>query len=47
MQKAVHLMKINNTDYFYMNSLLPEKECGPKDVETMQNLFNKGIFQLV
>ncbi|MHA2394440.1 MAG: hypothetical protein ACXAEX_21080, partial [Promethearchaeota archaeon] len=44
--KAVKLMKSKNRDYFYINSLLPEKECTPKDVDALLKLFDKGVFEL-
>ncbi|MHA2397812.1 MAG: hypothetical protein ACXADU_02850 [Promethearchaeota archaeon] len=44
--KAVHLMKTENKDYFYAHSLLPEEECSPKDVESFLNLIDKEIFKL-
>jgi len=44
--KAVHLMKTENKDYFYAHSLLPEQECSPKDVESFLNLIDKEIFKL-
>jgi len=45
--KAVSLMKTKNMNHFYIKSLLPGKECSPKDVETILNLLEKKIFQLV
>ena len=45
--KAVSLMKTKNMNHFYIKSLLPGKECSPKDVETILNLIEKKIFQLV
>jgi hypothetical protein len=44
--KAVHLMKTENKDYFYVHSLFPEKECSPKDVESLLDLIDKKIFEL-
>ncbi|MFW9783287.1 MAG: hypothetical protein ACFFFB_13475 [Candidatus Heimdallarchaeota archaeon] len=44
--KAVHYMKSNDKDYFYISSILPEKECSPKDVEAVLSLFAKGVFEL-
>ena len=44
--KAILLMKSKNLDQFYINSLLPGKECNLKDVENILNLFDKGIFQM-
>ncbi|MBA7523120.1 hypothetical protein ES705_15243 [subsurface metagenome] len=44
--KAVALMKTKNMNHFYIKSLLPGKECSPKDVETILNLIEKKIFQL-
>jgi len=45
--KAVSLMKTKNMNHFYVKSLLTEKECSPKDVETILKLIEKKIFQLV
>lgn len=45
--KAVSLMKTKNMNHFYIKSLLTGKECSPKDVETILNLIEKKIFQLV
>ncbi len=45
--KAVSLMKTKNMNHFYIRSLLPGKECSPKDVETILNLLEKKIFHLV
>jgi len=45
--KAVSLMKSNNLDHFHIKSLLPGKECSPKDIEIILNLIEKKIFQLV
>ncbi|MHA1885275.1 MAG: hypothetical protein ACW96S_09510, partial [Promethearchaeota archaeon] len=44
--KAVHLMKTENKDYFYLHSLLPERECSLRDVESFQNLIDKKVFEL-
>ncbi|MFX1324533.1 MAG: hypothetical protein ACFE8N_06230, partial [Promethearchaeota archaeon] len=44
--KAVHYMKSKSKDYFYISSLLPEKECSPKDVESILSLFDKGVFEI-
>jgi hypothetical protein len=45
--KAVSWMKTNNRDFFYIKSLLPGKECSPKDVEIILKLMEKNIFYLV
>ncbi|MFW9873171.1 MAG: hypothetical protein ACFFG0_08730 [Candidatus Thorarchaeota archaeon] len=45
--KANSLMKTKNMNHFYMKSILPEKECNPKDVESVHKLIEKKIFQLV
>ncbi|MFX1530797.1 MAG: hypothetical protein ACFFBC_06765, partial [Promethearchaeota archaeon] len=45
--KAVSLMKTKNMNHFYVRSLLTEKECSPKDVETILDLMEKKIFQVV
>ncbi|MHA2048245.1 MAG: hypothetical protein ACW986_01390 [Promethearchaeota archaeon] len=45
--KAVHIMKTKNQDHFYIRDLLPEKECNPKDVESILDLIDKKIFVLV
>ncbi|MFX1426392.1 MAG: hypothetical protein ACFFBE_08060 [Promethearchaeota archaeon] len=44
--KAVTLMKTNNRDYFLIKSLLPGKECSPRDVEIVISLMEKKVFQL-
>ncbi|MFX1480678.1 MAG: hypothetical protein ACFFCI_21525, partial [Promethearchaeota archaeon] len=44
--KAVSLMKMTNQYSFLIKSILPGKECNPKDVEALLDLINKGIFQL-
>ncbi|MFX0037982.1 MAG: hypothetical protein ACFFCY_05515 [Promethearchaeota archaeon] len=45
--KAISYMKTKNTDSFYMSSLLPEKECSPKDLESILDLIEKKIFQVI
>jgi len=45
--KAVSLMKTKNQDYFLIKSILPGKECNPKDVEILLKLNEKKIFMLV
>ncbi|MFW9881624.1 MAG: hypothetical protein ACFFG0_51820, partial [Candidatus Thorarchaeota archaeon] len=45
--RARSLMKAKNMNHFYINSVLPEKECSPKDVEIVLNLIDKKIFQYV
>ena len=45
--KAVSWMKTNNQDHFLIKSLLPGKECSPKDVEVIFKLIEKKIFQLI
>ena len=44
--KAVSLMKMNNQDHFLIKSILPGKECNPKDIDVILNLIDKGIFQM-
>ncbi|MFX1304415.1 MAG: hypothetical protein ACFE9X_13750 [Promethearchaeota archaeon] len=44
--RAISSMKRNNIDYFYLNSLLPEKSCTPKDIEIIINLMNNNIIQV-
>ncbi len=44
--KAVSLMKQNNKDFFFTRSLFPENACSPKDIEVIQGLINKKIFQV-
>ena len=45
--KAVSVMKTNNQDHFLIKSILPGKECSPKDVEVIFKLIEKKIFQLI
>jgi len=45
--KANSFMKTNNTDHFYLKSLLPEKECNPKDLETILKMIDKRIIQII
>ncbi|MFX0034795.1 MAG: hypothetical protein ACFE9I_04035 [Candidatus Hermodarchaeota archaeon] len=45
--KAVSLMKQNNKDHFYIRSFFPENTCSPKDIEIIQGLINKKIFQVL
>ena len=45
--KAVSWMKTNNQDYFIIKSLLPGKECSPKDIEIIIKIIEKKIFQLI
>jgi hypothetical protein len=45
--KAVSLMKTKNMNHFYVRSLLTEKECSPKDVETILDLMAKKVFQVI
>jgi len=40
-------MKTKNMNHFYVKSLLTEKECSPKDVETILKLIEKKIFQII
>jgi hypothetical protein len=42
--KATTIMKRNNTDHFYMKTLLKDRECNPKDLETIFKLQEKNIF---
>ncbi|MFX1328320.1 MAG: hypothetical protein ACFE91_09260 [Promethearchaeota archaeon] len=44
--KAVSLMKQNNKDFFFTRELFPENACSPKDIEVIQGLINKKIFQV-
>lgn len=44
--KAVSYMKRNTTDHFYLKSLIPERECSPKDLEVIFRLQDKHIFQI-
>ncbi|MFW9827931.1 MAG: hypothetical protein ACFFEY_10080 [Candidatus Thorarchaeota archaeon] len=45
--KAIYYMKRFNTDHFHLKSLLPKGGCNPKDLETIFNLQEKGIFQTI
>jgi hypothetical protein len=45
--KAVTLVKTGNKDHFFIRNLIPGKECSPKDIESILNLMNKNIFNLV
>jgi hypothetical protein len=45
--KAVSWMKTNKKDYFLIKSILPGKECSPKDVEIIIKLMEKKIFQVI
>ncbi|MFW9820426.1 MAG: hypothetical protein ACFFE5_12515 [Candidatus Thorarchaeota archaeon] len=45
--KARSIMKKRNSNTFYLTSLLPEKECGPKDLEAILNLIDKNIIQII
>ncbi len=44
--KAISFMKSNNSEHFFLSSLLPGKECSPKDIEIIINLIEKNIFQI-
>jgi len=44
--KAISFMKSNNSEHFFLNSLLPGKECSPKDIEIIINLIEKNVFQI-
>ncbi|MFX1380410.1 MAG: hypothetical protein ACFFA4_15095, partial [Promethearchaeota archaeon] len=44
--RAINYMKVNKTSYFYMISLLPEKECTPKDIESILDMIERNIFQI-
>jgi hypothetical protein len=45
--KAIYYMKKNNTNHFYLTSLLPKKDCNPKDLEIIFGLQEKKIFQII
>ncbi|MFX0021598.1 MAG: hypothetical protein ACFE9S_04680 [Candidatus Hermodarchaeota archaeon] len=45
--KAKSIMKRQNSNTFYLSSLLPEKECSPKDLETVLALLDKKIFLII
>jgi hypothetical protein len=45
--KGISYMKINNSDSFYLSSLLPEEECTPKDIESILDLIDRNIFQII
>ncbi len=45
--KGIYYMKKNNTDSFYMVTLLPEKECSPKDLEDIFDLIDRKILQII
>ncbi|MDX1797611.1 MAG: hypothetical protein R3255_03085 [Candidatus Lokiarchaeia archaeon] len=45
--KARSIMKKRNSDTFYLSSLLLEKECSPKDLETVLNLIDKKIIEII
>jgi hypothetical protein len=45
--KARLIMKRKNASTFYFVSLLPEEECSPKDLETILNLIDKNIIQIL
>jgi len=45
--KANTIIKNNNTDHFYLKSLLHERECNPKDLDIIFGLQNKNIFQIL
>lgn len=44
--KAISFMKRNTTDYFYLKSIIHERECNPKDLEVIFRLQDKHIFQI-
>ncbi len=43
--KALLFMKQTKKNYFYIASLLPEKTCSPKDIDSIMDLIEKNIFQ--
>ncbi|MFW9968887.1 MAG: hypothetical protein ACFFDF_01720 [Candidatus Odinarchaeota archaeon] len=45
--KAIYLMKKNNSDSFHLTTLLREQECSPKDIEAILNLVRKNVFQVI
>jgi len=45
--KANSFMKTNNKDQFYLKTLLPEKECNPKDLETILKMIDKRVIQII
>jgi len=44
--KAISFMKSNNSEHFFLSSILPGKECSPKDIEIIINLIEKNVFQI-
>ena len=39
--RALSYMKRNNSEFFYLSSLLIETECNPKDLEAIFNLIDR------